>query len=191
MIRSLKSLNAALKSLKTRASHPDDEYIHAACVDAIATAEEGNFGVGALLVDDKGCIVSRGRNRVFRPHFRSDLHAEMDAMNQYEDAQASRPRSRLEQFVMYTTLEPCPMCTARLITAGVGTVKFGAPDKLGGMASRIGQLPPVWTDLASGITFTRADCSPELSELCFAIFAARRKVLDGQIGAPVAARSSM
>ena len=56
-----------------------------ACAEALAAARAGNYGVGAVLVDPNGEIVERGRNAVFYPHFRSDLHAEMVAMNAFEE----------------------------------------------------------------------------------------------------------
>ena len=38
----------------------------------------------------------------------------------------------------YSSIEPCPMCVARLIATGVGTVKFVAPDASGGMVQTMG-----------------------------------------------------
>lgn len=66
-------------------SRRHDSYVVVCIEEAIAAAEEGNIGVGAVIVGPDGEIIQRGRNRVFLPHFRSDLHAEMDAMNRFED----------------------------------------------------------------------------------------------------------
>src|SRR5512138_3577201 len=68
-----------------RTHHRDQEIGIVACAEALAAARAGNYGVGAVLVDQDGEIVGRGRNTVFYPHFRSDLHAEMVAMTVFEE----------------------------------------------------------------------------------------------------------
>ena len=48
-----------------------DRYVVASIKEAIEAAREGNFGVGAVIVDPNGEIVLGGHNHVFNPHFRS------------------------------------------------------------------------------------------------------------------------
>jgi tRNA(Arg) A34 adenosine deaminase TadA len=52
--------------------------------------------------------------------------------------------------VLYTTLEPCPMCTVAILNAGIDRVVIAAPDPLAGTlhADRLGTLPPIWHRLA-------------------------------------------
>lgn len=90
----------------------------------------GSLAVGAVLVDGAGAIVSAGRNRRNeRPEVPGQLggsnlaHAEINAL-------AMLPVSEYPDHVLYTTLEPCLLCTAALRLSHIGTVRFAAPDTL-------------------------------------------------------------
>jgi cytosine deaminase len=165
---SLAELEKKVKALVPDPNYPDDSYIIITLQEAIAAAKEGNFAVGAVLVREDGEVVERGHNRVFSPHFRSDLHAEMDVMTRFEE---HHPETKsMEDFILYTSLEPCPMCFARLITSGVRRVYYASADEHGGMVHKLGQMPPAWIELASRQKFAKARCSPQLSDLAFRIF---------------------
>ncbi|MGE5329632.1 MAG: nucleoside deaminase [Deltaproteobacteria bacterium] len=147
-----------------------DAFVIEALKEAIAAAEAGNFGVGAILVHkEAGRIVLRGQNKVFGDS-RSDLHAEMDLINTWETEQGAESRERLQDMILITSLESCPMCLCRLITAGVPEVYHVADDEIGGMVHLMHQLPPVWQEIAKGRIYKKADCSPELSEIGLQIF---------------------
>jgi tRNA(adenine34) deaminase len=164
----LKELEEKLKAFVPDPEYPDDSFIVIALEEAIAAAKEGNFAVGAILVDENGKIVERGHNRVFNPHFRSDLHAEMDVMTKFEER---FPQTEsMKGFILYTSLEPCPMCFARLITSGVSRVYYASADEHGGMVHRLQHMPPAWIELARRQKFGKARCSPELSDLALQIF---------------------
>ena len=114
---------------------PHDPYVLVALEEALAAASDGNFGVGACLVDPRGQVVACGHNRVFHPYPRSDLHAEMDTMTRFETQHPDI--MSLRQYTLFTSLEPCPMCLTRLITAGVGHVYYAVPDPEGGMVCKL------------------------------------------------------
>jgi tRNA(Arg) A34 adenosine deaminase TadA len=162
----LKELEQRVTTLTPNPKFPHDPYIIDTLKEAIEAAKEGNFGVGAVLVNESGKIVQRGHNHVFNPHFRSDLHAEMDVMTKFEDH--NKDVDRLSGYTLYTSLEPCPMCLTRLITSGVEKVYHAAPDQQSGM--KLVNLTPVWFDLAEKQEFAQAQCSPELSNLALQIF---------------------
>jgi cytosine deaminase len=147
-----------------------DRFILMTLTEALTSAKEGNFGVGAVLVADDGEVIQKGRNRVFSPFFRSDRHAEMDVLTSFEERFKST--RTLGDAVLFSSLEPCPMCLTRLITCGVGKVYYGARDEPGGMVTRMADLPPEWIHLAEGRIFVMADCSPELSRLALDVFQA-------------------
>ncbi|UCB53110.1 MAG: nucleoside deaminase [Candidatus Zixiibacteriota bacterium] len=165
---SLAELEEKVRAFVPDPEHPDDAFIIIALQEAIAAAKEGKFAVGAALVRENGEIVERGHNRVFSPHFRSDLHAEMDVMTRFEER--FREIDKMKGFTLYTSLEPCPMCFARLITSGVGKVYYASADERGGMVHRLEHMPPAWTGLAERQEFAKARCSPELSDLALQIF---------------------
>jgi cytosine deaminase len=145
------------------ADEPDEQAGLAVCHEALAAATQGNYGVGALLLDPTGQVVTLGQNQVFAPQFRSDLHAEMVTMNAFEMQHPDV--GNLWGYTLISSMEPCPMCVARLLAAGVGTVKFLADDELGGMARRIPQLSVAWTRLAQRQTFQAAVVSADLRQL--------------------------
>lgn len=148
-------------------SHADEPYAFLTCALALQGVSEGNGGIGCVLVDADGSGLAYGHNKVFHPYFRSDLHGEMVTMDAYEDSRAEVPPARL---TLYSSLEPCPMCMVRLVTAGVGRVLYLARDEEWGMTEYRDKLPPTWRDLSEGKVFAKADCSPELLEVSSRIF---------------------
>jgi tRNA(adenine34) deaminase len=98
-----------------------------ALAEAEAAGEDGQLPIGAVVALD-GEVVSRGRNRYLER--RSQLaHAELEALLQGGDAVWSRHH----ECVLYTTVEPCPMCLGALVMADVPHVVFAANDANAGM----------------------------------------------------------
>jgi tRNA(Arg) A34 adenosine deaminase TadA len=100
----------------------------------------GSLAVGAVLVDPGGAIVSAGRNRLGeRPEVPGQVsgsniaHAELNAL-------AVLPAADYTDHVLYTTLEPCLLCTGALRLSHVGTVRFAAEDPLWHGLDRIPEL---------------------------------------------------
>jgi tRNA(Arg) A34 adenosine deaminase TadA len=89
-------------------------------------------------MDASGTIVARGRNRWNETNVPvgqiggSNLaHAEINAL-------ATLPPGDYADHVLYSTLEPCFLCTAALRHSHIGAVQFAAPDP---MWHGIDQLP--------------------------------------------------
>ncbi|MDR2035358.1 MAG: hypothetical protein LBP91_01600 [Coriobacteriales bacterium] len=147
-----------------------DGYALEVIKEALRAAKSGTFGVGAVLVNKTTQQVEyRGHNRVFTES-RSDLHAEMDLLNTFETQQGSASRNLLKDYSLFTSLESCPMCLCRIITAGVTEVYHLADDPDGGMVHLFDQLPPVWQEIAQGRIFKKAECSDELSAIAGQVF---------------------
>ena len=130
--------------------------------------------VGACLVDGEGNVVERGQNHV-PSHYRTDLHAEMAVMTQFEDR--TEGSVSVHDHTIFSSLEPCPMCTIRLITAGIGQVYWAADDIETGMMRTLDRLTPGWVDMTHEQEFASADCSPELKDLGLDLFIASAKLL--------------
>jgi len=145
-----------------------DVYVIESVKLALKAAEEGNYGVGAILVDPNGKIIIKGHNKVFHPNFRSDMHAEMDVMTEFESK--IKTHSNLSDYTLFTSLEPCPMCLIRLIISGIGKIYYAVDDFFGGMVRRIDAVPLQWREIASGRVFKLADCSAQLREFSSDIF---------------------
>lgn len=141
--------------------YPADPYAWLTDVLALRSVNSGNYGVGSILVGADGEIVAMGHNLVYSPYFRSDLHAEMVTVNYFEK---ENPQiTTLNEYSLYTSLESCPMCLVRLISAGINRVFYVSPDPIGGMVNAISLLPPLWKELSAPQVFTKARCSGELS----------------------------
>lgn len=160
---------------------PHDPFILVTVQEAITAMREGNGGIGACLVREAtGEIVERGHNRQYEPYFRSDLHAEMDLLTRYEERVKARKgrvagtpsveQRKIAGLVLYTSLEPCPMCLSRIINMGIRKVYWAAADPEGGMGHKVRSLPPFWRDRASGQLFEPARCSAELKRLADQLF---------------------
>jgi tRNA(adenine34) deaminase len=163
-------------------SYPDDPFILVTVKEGLKGARERNGGIGACLVrKSDSVVIEQAHNRQHEPYFRSDLHAEMDLLDRYEE-RIKLTRSRdphnptfrnprnMIGIVLYTSVEPCPMCLARIINSGVQEVYYAAPDEDGGMAGRFNNLPPSWKRMAAGLVIKHARCSPELKELAASLF---------------------
>ena len=100
----------------------------------------GNVGVGAVLTDPHGLIAAIGRNRVSDAEappgrLRSTFlaHAEIDVLGQL------RP-GNYEHHTLWTTLEPCPLCSIAIVMGNVGSVVFAARDRLWRGISRLTEV---------------------------------------------------
>ena len=79
-----------------------------------------NVPFGALIINrDTNEILAEGWNKT---NINPTWHGEIDAINQLVLRQESLDASKL---VLYTTAEPCPMCQAAILWAGIGMVVFG------------------------------------------------------------------
>ena len=88
---------------------------------AIEESKKGDWPYGAVIVKD-GAIVVKGFNTTTRDRD-TTAHAEVNVIRA---AIKSVPELSLRGYTLYTSGEPCPMCTGAIIWAGVSRVVFGA-----------------------------------------------------------------
>jgi tRNA(adenine34) deaminase len=111
----------------------DEDYMRLALDLARESERAGEVPVGAVVVDETGAVVGRGRNS---PISRNDptAHAEILALR---EAAAAIGNYRLESATLYVTLEPCAMCAGAAVAARLGRLVFGARDlRFGGVRSK-------------------------------------------------------
>jgi tRNA(Arg) A34 adenosine deaminase TadA len=101
---------------------------------------EGNVGVGAVLTDARRRVVAVGRNRASdrkappgRLRSTPIAHAELDVLGQLVPGD-------YRHHTLWTTLEPCPLCSIAVVTSNVGSVTFAARDRLWDGISRLAEL---------------------------------------------------
>lgn len=105
----------------------DDEFMALALEEAERAATHGDVPIGAVIVDDQGLVLGRGRNE---RELRGDptAHAEIVALR---DASSVVGHWRIEA-TLYVTLEPCVMCAGALVNARIQRVVFAALDPKAG-----------------------------------------------------------
>ncbi len=97
-----------------------DHFMRIAMEESEKSLAEGNVPVGSVIVRD-GEIIGRGRNLA---NVRQDptSHGETEAI---WDACRKSGSADLSGSVLYTALEPCPMCLWSMVNAKIGTLVMG------------------------------------------------------------------
>ena len=99
-----------------------EKFMKIAIEEAKKSAKKGNYALGAVVVDKKGKIISACHTILHKTNDPS-AHAEMNAIREA----AKKLKSRyLPGTWLYTTQEPCPMCTSVAIWAKMEGIVFGA-----------------------------------------------------------------
>jgi len=167
-----------LNKYELNSDYSQDEEALNVCLLALKAVEKGNIGVGALIKNEKAQIIAEGFSSIFEDGFRSDLHAEMVAMNSLE-SQFDR-KADLCGYSLFSSLEPCPMCMTRIIFSGIGKVYYVCPDDDGGMVRRKESLPPIFQEFSKtqNQVWLPSECSSTLKQIAFDIWDQSRYLLD-------------
>ena len=108
--------------------------MRAALAEAAAAAADGDVPVGAVVLDEAGVIVARGRNRR-EADGDPTAHAEIVAIREAARAVGGW---RLDGLTLVVTLEPCTMCAGAITAARLGRLVYGAVD------ARAGAVGSLW-----------------------------------------------
>lgn len=149
---------------------PDDLFMEQALGLARQAYELDEVPVGAVIVR-KGRVIAAAHNRCEQLRD-ATAHAEMMAITQ---AAESVGDWRLEDCVLYVTLEPCIMCAGAILQSRIARVVFGAMDPKGGaVGSMFNLLDDARLnhrcDIVAGVR--AEECSSLLTEF----FRAKRKL---------------
>ncbi|WP_458109999.1 tRNA adenosine(34) deaminase TadA [Bacillus zhangzhouensis] len=113
----------------------DEQFMKEAISEALKAEQIGEVPIGAIIVVGDQ-IVSRAHN-LRETEQRSIAHAELLAI---DEACKTTGSWRLEDAVLYVTLEPCSMCAGAIVLSRVKKVVFGAYDPKGGCAGTLMNL---------------------------------------------------
>jgi tRNA(adenine34) deaminase len=112
-------------------------HMELALEEAAAAEAEDEVPVGAVIVSLQKGVIARGHNQ--RECLKDPTaHAEMIAITQAAQALGSW---RLEQCILYVTLEPCPMCAGAIVLARLPMVVYGTIDPKAGACHTLYQIP--------------------------------------------------
>jgi len=119
-------------------------YLDMALENAKKAGAQDDVPIGAVIVDENGMVLSSFGNMCEQKH-NPLAHAEMLCIEE-----ACKNRKFLLGCTIYTTLEPCPMCTSALIHTRIKRIVYSATD------TRMGAVGGL-TDL----TLLPLECHPE------------------------------
>ncbi len=105
----------------------DEKMMKVAIDEARKSSHMGEVPVGAVLVL-AGRVIARAGNNV-RTSCDPVGHAEIRVLR---EAARRIGNYRLQDAIVYVTLEPCPMCAGALVHARIGRLVYGAVDPKGG-----------------------------------------------------------
>jgi tRNA(adenine34) deaminase len=122
----------------TDPNHPFHVHHMEMCLgEAAAAFDEDEVPIGALVVHPELGVIGLAHN--MREQLNDPTaHAEIIAMTQAGTALKSW---RLEQCILYATLEPCPMCAGAVVQARIPMVVYGCPDPKGGACETLFRIP--------------------------------------------------
>ena len=150
------------------------EHMELALDEAQSAADEDEVPIGCVIVSlEKGVIASAHNQREMLKD--PTGHAEMIAITQ---ASAALQSWRLENCILYATLEPCPMCAGAIVLARLPMVVYGAVDPKAGACDTLYHITndPRLNHRAQVVSGVLAErCSSILSDF----FAVKRKLGKG------------
>jgi tRNA(adenine34) deaminase len=112
------------------------EVMQQALLIAKDAANHGDVPVGAIIVDENGAVIGRGKNE--RVKNNDPLaHAEIVAI---KNAASKLSNWRFDQLTMVVTLEPCAMCAGAIAQGRFERLVFGSFDQKAGAVGSIWDL---------------------------------------------------
>jgi tRNA(adenine34) deaminase len=147
------------------------EHMEMALEEARTAFDEDEVPIGAVIVSTRQGVMARAHNQ--REALKDPTaHAEMIAITQAANGMQSW---RLEDCILYVTLEPCPMCAGAVVLAQLPMVVYGAVNPKAGACETLYRIPadPRLNHRAQIVSGVLADrCAAILTEF----FAGKREL---------------
>lgn len=163
----LDKLDNFLKNYVPDPKYSDDKYALASCRESLKGVKEGGYGIGAVLIDDKGNILTSAHNEQIQLN-RSDLHGEMTLLTNFE--QSEKAKAYMNGYTykkgvwLFTSLAPCPMCFMRIVSEAELDAKYSSPDLNYGLITTE-CLPPSYKNVVSKHKVEQGNCSTVLQKM--------------------------
>ncbi len=113
----------------------DQYFMELAIAEAKKAEALGEVPIGAVIVYE-GEVIARSHN-LRETTQNAVTHAELSAI---QDACSVIGSWRLEETILYVTLEPCPMCAGAILQSRIPTVVYGARDAKAGCVDSLYRL---------------------------------------------------
>ncbi len=108
-----------------------ESFIRQAIELSISAVEHGNHPFGACLVSKDGQVLLTAENTVCIPHTDVTRHAELNLISV---ATQKFNRDMLEQCTLYTSCEPCLMCTGAFLWSGIRQLVYALTNETLGVS---------------------------------------------------------
>ena len=122
---------AKLRAMEAASANSIDHAMMRRCIELSKKTPKGEFPFAALVSQD-GRVLAESNNSVVRDCDVS-RHAELIALSNVQNITGSR---RLRGCTLYTTVEPCPMCSFAIRETGIGRVVYAIRSQVMGGHSR-------------------------------------------------------
>jgi tRNA(Arg) A34 adenosine deaminase TadA len=109
----------------TTVSESDLVHLRRAISVSIEAMQHGNHPFGAVLTDESDTEVLAAENTVLT-HSDATGHAETNLVRL---ASSQYSLEQLRGFTLYTSCEPCAMCTGAIYWAGIGRMVYALPEQ--------------------------------------------------------------
>ena len=130
--------------MQTDTSDSDIRFFQYAIRLALEAEQEGNLPIGSVISLDAD-IIAEGKNAIWVPQYDPNRHAEIEALRQVPQHLWEYSR----RMTLYTTLEPCLMCTGAILLHHIGRVMYGSSDYFGGASNVFGHMSTYFEEEAS------------------------------------------
>ena len=104
--------------------HNDEYFMEKAINESLKSAQNGEVPVGVVMVENNK-IISKGHNMIEKKH-NSTMHAEIIAISK---ASKKKKNWRLDNCILYTTMEPCMMCCGAIMQSRIKKIVYGIQNK--------------------------------------------------------------
>jgi tRNA(adenine34) deaminase len=146
-------------------------HMEMAIEEARIAAAEDEVPVGAVIISPELGVIARAHNQ--REQLRDPTaHAEMIAITQAAQALQSW---RLDEAILYVTLEPCPMCAGAIVQARIPLIVYGCADPKAGACDTLYQIASD-PRLNHRSQIVRGVLAEQCAALLSAFFAAKRQL---------------
>jgi tRNA(Arg) A34 adenosine deaminase TadA len=111
-----------------------EPFIRQAIELSVSAVEHGNHPFGACLVSKEGQVLLTAENTTQVPNTDMTRHAELNLISM---ATQKFSREILEQCTLYTSCEPCLMCTGAFRWSGIRQLVYALPNETLGVSIQL------------------------------------------------------
>ena len=101
---------------------------------ALEAIAAGSIGIGSIITTASGEVISRGRNQLYDSNDSCNINRNSPVSHAELNAIAGLPPVYREdkRLILYTTVEPCPMCMGAIVMSNINKLRIASRDPWAG-----------------------------------------------------------